>query len=90
MADPTIKAEAASGNPKRRVSVLSKHLSKLDRLVLYLGNSSEIDPNQMYGTVTSAAHSYVNLFYSMKPSSRNAYIREALKRRAFEKDKARE
>ncbi len=74
MADPTIKADAASGNTKRRVSVLSRHLSTLDRLVLYLGNSSEIGPSQAYGTITSAAHSYVNLFYSMKPSSRNAYI----------------
>lgn len=76
LSDPTVKQVAASGNTKRRASVLSRHLSSLDRLVLYLGNSSDIDPNQMYGTITSAAHSYVNLFYSMKPSSRNAYIEE--------------
>ncbi len=73
LSDPAIKAETGAA-ARRRIGVLSRHHTSLSRMVLYLGNLSEINPSQQYGAIASAAHSYVNLFYSMNHRRVQDYV----------------
>ncbi len=74
MADPSIKAEAKSESARRRVSGMSKHFSRLYLLASDYGTQEQTRPSGLFSVITSAVHSYVNLFYSIKSSNRSSYI----------------
>ncbi|HUC38560.1 MAG TPA: hypothetical protein VL944_00325 [Candidatus Acidoferrum sp.] len=74
MADQNVRSSMSHGLSRKRMASIARHRTTLEKMTLYLNNSSEMDPNHLYGTISSAAHSYVGLFYTMNPISRDAYI----------------
>ncbi len=74
MADPSIKAEARSANTRKRISGLAKHLSMLYLLASDYGSDEQTRPSGLFSAITSAAHSYVSLFYTINGANRSAYI----------------
>lgn len=74
LSDPSIKADARHENTRRRISGLSKHFSRLFLLASDYGTEEQMSPPRMFGAITSAVHSYVNLFYALRPAGRESYI----------------
>ncbi len=74
VSDPSIEDDAKNDGISRRVQLLSRHLNNLTRIADLLNRSGTIRPEALYGTISSAATSYVNLFYAMRHSTRSSFI----------------